>query len=407
MDMFIDPLFFNGPQDISVKEVLPDVWMLGGYMSDNFFLNPPSSNVYILRDQDTLYLVDPGKHSNYKKEILKLADMFKKKGVSRVVLLVTQGHFDHCLNNDVVCEAGIDWKFYLPEDELPAMDAVDDFMMDIGHLGRYEDVFQTMFPGTGICSIFREIAKKSPSLAELMLRLLMTASIGKGNNMADKATILKNAERTTKEFGSVVLQGWQLGRFFLIHDGTHSPGHICIYDPKNKLILSGDTTVEINPAFLYSSMDKLIEITGKYRTMAQEGFIKYAMDAHRSERYMTELFNNMNEKAMDSIQLIEYAKTAEECKAFFNFYNSYYSEMKKEVLAAHSRAGKATVGEIVDELLKSSNKYVKFKAAMEFPKFPSRMDVLVAQVLKEAGADPLKEGEKILFSPVKSGKMAV
>lgn len=402
MDKIIDQFLFNGPEDISVKEVLPDIWRLGGYMSDDFFFKAPSSNVYILRDQETLYIVDPGKHSNYKKEILKLASVFKKNGVNRIVLLITQGHFDHDLNNDVVCETGLEWKFYLPEDEIPTMDTVDDFMNDIDHLAQYEDVFQTMFPENGICLIFRETAKKSPFLAEVMLKLLVTASIGKGNNMADKATILKAGERTTMKFGSVSLQGWQLGRFFLIHDGTHSPGHICIYDPVNKLLLSGDTTVEINPAFLYSSMNKLIEITGKYRTMAEEGYIEYAMDSHRSEKYMTELLNNLDTKAVDNIQLIEYAKTAEECEVFFSFYNTYYSELKKEVFAAHSRAGRATVGEIVAELLKSDNIYVKFKAAMEFPKVPSRMDVLVAQILLEAGAVPLKAGGKILIEPVKT-----
>lgn len=402
MDKIIDQFLFNGPEDISVKEVLPDVWRLGGYMSDDFFFRAPSSNVYILRDQETLYIVDPGKHSNYKNEILKLVDMFKMNGVDRIVLLITQGHFDHDLNNDVVCETDLDWKFYLPEDEIPTMDTVDDFMNDIENLGQYEDVFQTMFPETGICLIFRETAKKSPFLAEVMLKLLVTASMGKGNNMADRATILKTGERITKEFGSVSLQGWQLGRFFLIHDGTHSPGHICIYDPINKLLLSGDTTVEINPAFLYSSMNRLIEITGKYRTMTQEGYIEYVMDSHRSEKYMTELLNNLNTKAVDSIQLTEYAKTAEECEAFFSFYNTYYSELKKEVLAAHSRAGRATVGEIVAELLKSDNIYVKFKAAMEFPKVPSRMDVLVVQILIEAGAVPFKAGNKILLDPVKS-----
>lgn len=392
---------FQCPEEISVREILPDVWMLGGYMSDDFFLKAPSSNVYVLRDGDTVYIVDPGKYTVYKKKILELVNMYKGKGVTKVGLLITQGHFDHDTNNDVVRETGLEWKFYLPEEEVPTMNAVDDFMNDINELSKYEDVYQTMFPETGFSSIFRTIGKISPSLAKEMLRLLATATMGTGNHLADEASILQTDQRITKEFGSVSLQGWELGRFFVIFDGAHSPGHICIYDPINKLILSGDTTVEVNPAFTYSSVNKLIDITGKFKAMAHEGYIKYAMDSHRSNKHMKELFQSFGFNALNSIQLIDYAQNSSECETFFGFFNTYYKEMQEEVFAAHSRIGRATVGEIVDELLKSDNEYVNFKASLAFPQVPSRMDVLVVQVLKEAKAVPIVVDDEILIDPIR------
>jgi len=37
-----------------VEEIAPDVWMIEGYLGDQFLTRPPSSNVYLLRDGDSL-----------------------------------------------------------------------------------------------------------------------------------------------------------------------------------------------------------------------------------------------------------------------------------------------------------------------------------------------------------------
>ncbi|OPJ54618.1 MBL fold metallo-hydrolase [Clostridium oryzae] len=391
----------NVKLELASKEILPDVWMIGGYIANDFFRKPPSSNVYILKDKNTIYILDPGKYKCYKKKIIELVNMYKEKGVNKVVLLITQGHFDHDTNNDVVLNTSLPWEFYLPEEEVPTMKSVDDFMKDIELLSKYENVFQTMFPKSGLSAIFRGIAKISPNTAKTLLKLLIKVSMGTSNHLADKAIILKAAQRIKKDFGSVSLYGWELGRFFIVFDGAHSPGHICIYDPINKLVLSGDTTVEVNPAFCYSSLNRLIDITGKFETMADEGYIEYAADSHRSNKYMSAFIKSFNTKAVNDIQLTEYAKTGVECKNLFHFFNEYYREMKREVILAHSKIGRATVGQIVDELLKSNNKYIKFKAALIFPQAPSRMDVLVVQTLIEEGAAPIKVGNKIFIDPVK------
>ncbi|NLB80909.1 MAG: hypothetical protein GX800_04710 [Clostridiaceae bacterium] len=100
------------------------------------------------------------------------------------------------------------------------------------------------------------------------------------------------------------------------------------------------------------------------------------------------------------MQLIDFARNRGECIEFLGFFNTYYSELKNAVFEAHNAIGRATVGDIVNQMLKSENKYVKFKAAMTFPELPSRMDVLVVGVLKEAGAVPVKVGRKIYIDPV-------
>lgn len=383
--------------DDMVTEVLPDVWRIEGFLSENFWGNAPSSTTYVLRDKDIVYIIDPGTLPYYKKKMLDLVGMYEKKGVKEVVMLVTQGHFDHAINCDVVKETGLPWKFYLPEEEIATTKSmINDIMNDYDELEKWEDVFATEFPGN---PLFEMTEKKSHHLTKNVLRTIVEETVGlDDNHMVDEATILRPSSRITKQYGSVTLTGWEMGRFFISFDGSHSRGHICLYDPKYKIIFSGDTTIEINPPFLYSSINKLIDITDKYKTMAHEGHIIFTMDAHRSHD-LNKIFETMR-MSTTKYETMMYTLTSADSEAFFEFFCTYYKEMKKEILAAHCRIGRATIGEIVMELLKSENKYIKFKASMKWPELPSRLDVAVAVVLRDAGAVPVEVEGKILIDPL-------
>lgn len=383
--------------DALVKEVLPDVWRIEGFLSGNFWGSAPSSTTYVLRDEDKAYIIDPGTLPYYKKKMLDLIGMYEKKGVKEVVMLVTQGHFDHALNCDVVKETGLPWKFYLPEEEISTTRSmINDIMSDYDELEKWEDVIATEFPGN---PLFEMTEKKSRRLTKNVLRTIVEETVGHDDNhMVDEATILRPGSRITKQYGSVTLTGWEMGRFFISFDGSHSRGHVCLYDPKYKIIFSGDTTIEINPPFLYSSMDKLIDITDKYKTMAHEDYIVYAMDAHRSHD-MNKVFEAMGISA-NRYETEMYTSTSADSEAFFDFFCTYYKEMKKEILAAHRRIGRAAIGEIVNELLKSENKYIKFKASLKWPELPSRLDAAVAVVLRDAGAVPVEAGGRIVIDPI-------
>ncbi|MGC6174344.1 MBL fold metallo-hydrolase [Lacrimispora sp. 38-1] len=388
----------NGEKaDALVQEVLPDVWRIEGFLSGNFWGSAPSSTTYVLRDEDKVYIIDPGTLPYYKKKILDLVDMYEKRGVNEVVMLVTQGHFDHAANSDVVKETGLPWKFYLPEEEIgTTRSMITDIMNDFAELEKWEDVLATEFPGN---PLFEMTEKRSHRLTRNVMQQIVEETVGHDDNhMVDEATILRPGSRNNRQYGSVTLSGWELGRFFISFDGSHSRGHICIYDPKYKIIFSGDTTIEINPPFLYSSLDRLIDITNKYRIMAREGYIVYAMDAHRSHD-MNKILK-ANETLINKYELEMYTGTSADSEAFFDFFCTYYKEMKKEILAAHRRIGRATIGEIVKELLKSDNKYIKFKASLKWPELPSRLDAAVAVVLRDAGAVPIEADGKIVIAPV-------
>lgn len=77
---------------------------------------------------------------------------------------------------------------------------------------------------------------------------------------------------------------------------------------------------------------------------------------------------------------------------FFSLFQNYYKELKEEILSALSKLKEATIPEILKEFKKLDNKAVKMKIAMKFPKFPSRLDVLIAVLLDELKITWRREG---------------
>lgn len=205
-------------------------------------------------------------------------------------------------------------------------------------------------------------------------------------------------DRVEWKFDDVAFKGWEIGRFLAIHDATHSPGHLSFYDPKDKVFLAGDATLEINPAFFDSSLETCIRAMGEFRRFAEQGYVELATDAHRSSIWMEELMRAFHYQPVHPIQVADMARGKEECVTLFRFFEDYYIALKREVMSALARLGEATVPELVEEFKVSRDPYAQLKAVLVFPKVPSRLDVLVANVLKEAETTHHREGDRILFS---------
>ncbi len=387
-------------QQSSVREIAKDVWLIEGYLGDNFLNVPPSSNCYMMRDGDAMYIVDTGYYPLYRARMIDIINRYKKEGVKRVVLMLTQGHFDHASNNVILEECGLPWQFLLPEPEVKTINFLDNFLEDIESIGEYEDVFTTMFPMKGQMMALRAANAVSTKLAKKLLSLSIGQIMGGIKTLADKATILYLKDRVTKRFGNTELIGWETGRFFIIHDAAHTPGHISVYDPENKMLLTGDVTIEINPAFFYSSVGKLIEASKAFADITKDGFVELVADSHRSKTFTSMLYEKHKINILHETQLGDEIRGKDKCEAFLRTFHKYYSDLKKGVGDAHARVGAAEVKDIVEELNALPNAAVQFKKALFFPDFPSRMDVLVAEILKETGVKPRREGNKILLAPL-------
>ncbi len=380
-----------------VKEIAPDVWMLEGYISDYFLLKPASCNVFMLRDGDSLLVLDTGTYPFYRERMLDVMRRYKRDGVKRVDLMLTQGHFDHASNNDVILESGLDWRFLLQEPEIKVLDFFADWIGDFRDLEQLYNIY-SLFELRGITAPVNLASRASVGLARSVLQANLKLMFAGIRNLSERATILPGADKVKRNFGEVELEGWEVGRFFAIHDGSHTPGHVSLYDPENKLLLSGDVTVEINPAFFYSSLDKCISTCAAFRRMAEEGYIELATDSHRSTTFFPGVMESLGLAVFDDMEMVDVARGREECARFFGAFETFYSNLRDDVLVAHTRAGEATIPEITEELRAVDEPALNQRKKMKFQRIPGRLDVLTAVVLREAGAESRREGERVLFS---------
>ena len=382
-----------------VLEVSPDITMIEGYISDNFLFKPPSCNCFVMRDSDMVLLVDTGTYPFYREAILDQLRKHRAEGAKRLVLMLTQGHFDHVANNDVILEAGYDdVRFLLPRVELGIIDLYHHWTGDFKAMLEYYNPYRQMpmaFPTAAVNLTSRVSTGLAQALLSQNCRMLFRGI----NTIAERAEILPPDSRVKKTFGDVEFMGWEVGRFFAVHDATHSPGHLSFYDPKDKVFLTGDATLEINPAFFDSSLYKCIEMMGEFRRFAEQGFVETATDAHRSSIWSLRLAESFRYEPISPMQIVDIARGKDECIAFYRFFEDYYTALRDEVLRALSRLGEATVPEMVEEFEASREPHARFKTIATFPKLPSRVDVMVANVMKEAGIPRRKEGDRIIFSP--------
>lgn len=361
-----------------VDEVAPDIWRLEGFSGHPFNIELSSPNIYIFREGDTVLLTDTGLYPFYRERVLERLRAYLQKGCRKLILLNTHGHFDHVANNDLIPEAGFpETEFWLIETEKPVIDLLHHFEADLKEHEKYYNPhgFEPWIKGG---DLYRGL-----------------------NTMVDQAKIIPLSSRVTRRFGDVELQGWEVKRFFIIHDGAHTPGHVSFYDPKYKVLATGDLNMEIQPPFLDASLNRCIEVTDKFRRLANQGFVEFAMDCHRNSTFYPAIYEKCGVKPLSPAIVTGIARGKKECSEFFNVWYTYYTELKEEIFKIHGYLGEATVPDIVQEMRKSTNPWVCMKITFAYPNRPARLGTLVSMVLKEAGAKSRKEGDKILFSPVR------
>lgn len=389
------------------RQILPHTWLVTGRYSAALLSGPPTSNAYVIRDDDTLYVVDTGRDAASRRGILDtISEERRRRAVRRVVLLLTHGHFDHSGNVGLVLDdrmVGVEWEFLLPEVEVPQLDSVGDLIRDLDAIGRHTNIVATMAEALPVLAPTMQLVSRLPTpLRHRTIRAIVSRAIGTDQALSGDAVLLHVADTVERSFGSVTLRGWDVGPFFAIHDGAHTPGHTCFYDRRTGLVLTGDATIEINPAFGYSSMNGLAGITADLATMAREGYVEHVADGHRSRESFATIEQAFHVKPLHPTQTHDVIHGAEDSAAFLGFFSGYYRDLVDEVHAAHARIGRATLAEITAELRRSTNRSVQFKNAMVYAGAPSRMTVLVAQVLSEAGAAPVPGRGTPRFDPVGS-----
>jgi len=423
---FCDPGMLEDLEKCRVMEIFPDVFFIEGYAGTaGFFSRPPSGNIFIMRDGDTVLVEDSGHHPFYRDKMLAVLKKFKDEGAKELILTMSHGHWDHGKNNDVIFEAGYEKaRFLLAEPEFHTLNIAEHLIGDQKKLFKYYDPCKSQNYYEGLkqqLEYFKMFpAYKEPKFQKTwkMIEALTPESsteevfaawcANMKNVMAsdlssyiiDKAEPLKLKDREKRTIGGQEVLGWPVGRFFLIHEASQSPGHISVYDPKYKLMITGDATLEINPPFFDCDLNNCIDFCAKCLEMAKKGEILAATDMHRTSQFWPKCIRAWGLEPINRAQEIDVARGQQECIDFYQFWLDYHTAQKEEVLKAHARIGKATVEEIVTELRKSTNKYVQFKLGLTLPYIPCFPHTQVIKVLEENGCVRHVEGGKVLFSPL-------
>ncbi|MGE5397300.1 MAG: MBL fold metallo-hydrolase [Chitinophagales bacterium] len=400
--MLLRPQPVDKLQYSRVLEIADEIWMIEGYVSYDFFSDNPSSNVFIMRDREMVLLVDSGLYPYYREIILKILNKCKKNGAKELVLVLTQGHFDHAGNNDVILEAGYDKvRFIFAEEEMKTVNFAQYFYDDIVAQEKYYDPY-LIFPPTEMPGVlFHALTPVSKDAVRTIMRLVGTAMVMGVETLADRAELLTSKTKVIKKFGEIELAGWEVGRFFLIHDGGHTPGHISIYDPLNKFLMMADTSQEINPPFLDASMQKLLSSVKQYKSLAEQGFIETVTDSHRSSLWLSKVIEKVVEKVdaepLSRLQLLDCIYGQKDVLGFLNIWEEYYQAIINETLASLTVIGEGTASQVAAEFKKTTNRAAKMKAALSWPNLPNRLETMVCIVLREANIPYRIENDLVVF----------
>jgi glyoxylase-like metal-dependent hydrolase (beta-lactamase superfamily II) len=219
------------------------------------------------------------------------------------------------------------------------------------------------------------------------------------------AEVLAWPARQELAFGQVKARGWPVGRFFVIPESVRSPGHISLYDPVNKLMITGDSTLETNPRVGGAGLGECIEVCRRNLGLAEQGHILLATDRYRSSRHWPAALAARGLTPLAPVQLADMARGRRQCAALYRMWTEYFSALREEAHLAHSRIGEATLSEIAQELAISLNPEVVFKAGLT-PRSAHGLETLVVDVLEESRAARRVVGDRILFRPVEKWKFA-
>jgi len=398
---FYDPMLIRKDPMLlkRVEEMAPDFWWIEGYFPDVFFGQPVCSNSYLIKDGRDLVLIDNGKSGIMQEKILGLVNLYAGQ-VDRFYITLTQAHLDHAGNNEVINEHKIgESHFILNEREIPVLEFTDDWLSDLQARGQYYDWHEDL---STILPVVVEIARLAPDLADQVIQSVLSIAYPPLESMKHKVEPLRMDDLQSFTFGTVTLQGWPLGRLVIIADCAHSPGHVSVYDPENKIMLCGDVTIEINPVLLYSSVNGLIRYNSLFRQMAEEGHIEMVGDGHRSKSNWGKVLAKFPEELRDKVAEGDFVVGRDNCVRFFERFEGLHRGQRQAVIETHQHLGTVSIPEIADALLGRTDKATNFMKAMHSAlasfSYPWRqlcLNVALEQHCKKID----REGENPLFEP--------
>lgn len=116
-------------------EIAHDIWMLEVDNDTRFSFEPPFSNVFIMRDNERVLVLDTGCSGIYQGRLLEILRRFAGEGAEELIFMLNYGHWVHPQNKKILNQAGYGRiRFLLPEPEFRNLNILTHMQTGANHI---------------------------------------------------------------------------------------------------------------------------------------------------------------------------------------------------------------------------------------------------------------------------------
>ncbi|TFF85669.1 MAG: MBL fold metallo-hydrolase [Promethearchaeota archaeon] len=341
-----------------------DTIFIGGLMPHNNFKIPDWANGVVMRRNRTIYIIDTGAGIEYR-ERLKRAINQLNKNVEQIVLINTHSHADHIMNNDIINEfAEYEIQHLVHYNYPERIDQEELFLEYFTEIHRYYNYFTAPPYPYKIISVLGRLFMSQKKAFQFIIKKVMKKFLPNRSKTNVMKPLMKK-DSIEKEFGGERFQVWKVGEIEVIESIGHSPDHLMVYDPKLKLLISGDETFQMFPTWPDTNTSNIIKNLNAICEASRDGMIEMFMDSHH--------------------QFI--LKSPEFISAFCGSILTSYYHIRDVVLSLVSKK-KMSVSKIYEKIcdISDHDQILYNLICMEFPRTPIFLKTVIASILKQNNA---------------------
>lgn len=337
-----------------------------GMIPRSILTDPDIANSVIYKSGDTVFLIDTGVTIKMRKTILEAVESLKP--FRRFVLLNSHGHSDHTCNNVIVNMVEAEEKRHLIS--RPGIDMMD---FEKYFIGQYESLNRYIsyldcprFP----LSVFAKGMKLLGWLNSKYKYLMVKKSLDKFkpfDTSVETADVFEDSPVQKLSGAMAGWSGWNLyDVVFALESRGHSPDHLVFYIPEEKVLILADESFQFFNCWPESSSLNIQQTLKKGIAMARKGDVSTLITGHDHEVFT-------GERIISHLQTI------------LSDYE-YFRESVIEIVAEYPSG--ITINKIYKTLrLRKAHPVLKKYFALEFPKMPPMLKLVIASLLLEHGAD--------------------
>jgi len=377
-------------------EIMEDALMCRGLMDGGGILKPTSANAFVVREGDTVFVIDTGAGKRMKKALLEAVKRLRKD-TEKLVLINTRCNIDRICNNDAVMalEGFIKKRHFMHESGKMRLDQHTFHINLLLEFDRFYNVLEGPPPPWRFFTRLLAIGSRDKHVRRMVESAIKKYEPGGGS--AETIQFLKESDIIPIEVGSslvddlsiagevvsinlepLTVRGWKTDNVVIMADGSSSEDQVLVYFPEKKLMILGDLPYEMFPLHLhYSCANKVIDKLETVQEFARDELVTTVVDSHHQDVY------NGQEKIRSFLQKI------------INSHNQF-----REALLSCFEEGRGETIKSLYRILRKKryeNPAVDYHLENQFPKAPVFLKSLICSLLLDLGYRVEGRGNKATF----------